>query len=219
MHEIPSVLRDNSAMMNVAEEKETGNGPTADDLVDCSRGVTRKESDSKVSKSLPNGCLKHLEENGLVKLDISAEKGAEQGGAGLDSGDPDDEVTRTRNHPSEADANDDNVCDTEDASSVSHNDCDLDHADTDGELTGSSDSATNSVSTAISRVSLSDAESSRADSDPKAQQKPLTYVVYESEEQMPDIMRLITKDLSEPYSIYTYRYFIHNWPKLCFLVS
>jgi len=42
-------------------------------------------------------------------------------------------------------------------------------------------------------------------------------VVYESELQMPDIMRLITKDLSEPYSIYTYRYFIHNWPKLCFL--
>lgn len=45
------------------------------------------------------------------------------------------------------------------------------------------------------------------------------YVVYQSEHQMPDIMRLITKDLSEPYSIYTYRYFIHNWPKLCFLVS
>ena len=47
----------------------------------------------------------------------------------------------------------------------------------------------------------------------------IEYVVYESEKQMPDIMRLITKDLSEPYSIYTYRYFIHNWPKLCFLVS
>jgi len=46
----------------------------------------------------------------------------------------------------------------------------------------------------------------------------IKYVVYESEIQMPDIMRLITKDLSEPYSIYTYRYFIHNWPKLCFLV-
>lgn len=45
----------------------------------------------------------------------------------------------------------------------------------------------------------------------------IEYVVYESELQMPDIMRLITKDLSEPYSIYTYRYFIHNWPKLCFL--
>ncbi|KAJ8288807.1 hypothetical protein COCON_G00014660 [Conger conger] len=46
---------------------------------------------------------------------------------------------------------------------------------------------------------------------------PIQYVRYESELQMPDIMRLITKDLSEPYSIYTYRYFIHNWPQLCFL--
>lgn len=43
------------------------------------------------------------------------------------------------------------------------------------------------------------------------------YKVYESELEMPDIMRLIQKDLSEPYSVYTYRYFIHNWPKLCFL--
>lgn len=47
----------------------------------------------------------------------------------------------------------------------------------------------------------------------------IDYCVYESEKQMPDIMRLITKDLSEPYSIYTYRYFIHNWPKLCFLAK
>ncbi|KAJ8274887.1 hypothetical protein COCON_G00095120 [Conger conger] len=45
----------------------------------------------------------------------------------------------------------------------------------------------------------------------------IQYARYESELQMPDIMRLITKDLSEPYSIYTYRYFIHNWPQLCFL--
>ncbi|XP_030642381.1 N-alpha-acetyltransferase 30 [Chanos chanos] len=45
----------------------------------------------------------------------------------------------------------------------------------------------------------------------------IKYVRYESELQMPDIIRLITKDLSEPYSIYTYRYFIHNWPQLCFL--
>lgn len=29
---------------------------------------------------------------------------------------------------------------------------------------------------------------------------------------------LITKDLSEPYSIYTYRYFLHTWPQLSFLV-
>ena len=46
----------------------------------------------------------------------------------------------------------------------------------------------------------------------------IKYVQYENETQMPLIMNLITKDLSEPYSIYTYRYFIHNWPFLCFLV-
>ncbi|KJH46116.1 acetyltransferase, GNAT family [Dictyocaulus viviparus] len=39
----------------------------------------------------------------------------------------------------------------------------------------------------------------------------------DDETQIGDIMRLITKDLSEPYSIYTYRYFIHNWPELCVL--
>lgn len=45
------------------------------------------------------------------------------------------------------------------------------------------------------------------------------FIQYENELQMPMIMKIIQKDLSEPYSIYTYRYFIHNWPKLCFLVS
>jgi len=48
-------------------------------------------------------------------------------------------------------------------------------------------------------------------------QSEIGYVGYKSELQMPDIMRLIQKDLSEPYSVYTYRYFIHNWPNLCFL--
>ncbi|VDO22716.1 unnamed protein product [Haemonchus placei] len=41
--------------------------------------------------------------------------------------------------------------------------------------------------------------------------------IFKDETQIGDIMRLITKDLSEPYSIYTYRYFIHNWPELCVL--
>lgn len=69
-------------------------------------------------------------------------------------------------------------------------------------------------------------EQAAADSAPVAEMSRLAleehdesirYVRYESELQMPDIIRLITKDLSEPYSIYTYRYFIHNWPQLCFL--
>ena len=45
----------------------------------------------------------------------------------------------------------------------------------------------------------------------------ISFIQYRDETQMPLIMRLIQKDLSEPYSIYTYRYFIHNWPNLCFL--
>lgn len=61
-------------------------------------------------------------------------------------------------------------------------------------------------------------EKSKSDTDTEKDiVNDIEYVVYKSEVQMPDIMRLITKDLSEPYSIYTYRYFIHNWPKLCFL--
>lgn len=42
---------------------------------------------------------------------------------------------------------------------------------------------------------------------------------YVNEEQLQEIARLIKADLSEPYSLYTYRYFIHNWPSLTFLVS
>jgi GNAT superfamily N-acetyltransferase len=30
-------------------------------------------------------------------------------------------------------------------------------------------------------------------------------------------MELIDRDLSEPYSIFTYRYFVRQWPQLCFL--
>lgn len=47
----------------------------------------------------------------------------------------------------------------------------------------------------------------------------IKYVQFKDESQMPMIMNLMAKDLSEPYSIYTYRYFIHNWPNLCFLVT
>lgn len=42
---------------------------------------------------------------------------------------------------------------------------------------------------------------------------------YQSEKEMSAIMTLISGTLSEPYSVYTYRYFIHNWPDLCFLCS
>ena len=55
------------------------------------------------------------------------------------------------------------------------------------------------------------------DDDPPPSETDISFIQYRDETQMPLIMRLIQKDLSEPYSIYTYRYFIHNWPNLCFL--
>jgi N-alpha-acetyltransferase 30 len=49
----------------------------------------------------------------------------------------------------------------------------------------------------------------------------LRYVQYEhglEEEYLPAIRSLISKDLSEPYSIYVYRYFLYQWGHLCFMV-
>mmetsp|Transcript_71822 Transcript_71822/g.163006 ORF Transcript_71822/g.163006 Transcript_71822/m.163006 type:complete len:240 (-) Transcript_71822:128-847(-) len=45
----------------------------------------------------------------------------------------------------------------------------------------------------------------------------VSFVPYKDENDMRSIVELIEKDLSEPYSIFTYRYFINNWPELCFL--
>ncbi|KAJ3177609.1 hypothetical protein HDU87_004362 [Geranomyces variabilis] len=54
-------------------------------------------------------------------------------------------------------------------------------------------------------------------SQPPPARPPIIYVPYVSELQLPAITALVEADLSEPYSIYTYRYFLHNWPNLCFL--
>ncbi|KAI9892602.1 MAG: N-alpha-acetyltransferase mak3 [Vezdaea aestivalis] len=48
----------------------------------------------------------------------------------------------------------------------------------------------------------------------------LKYVQYSNEKEaqyLPSIRQLISKDLSEPYSIYVYRYFLYQWGDLCFL--
>ena len=50
----------------------------------------------------------------------------------------------------------------------------------------------------------------------------LHYIQYDSAKEaqyLPAIRELISKDLSEPYSIYVYRYFLYQWGNLCFLVS
>ncbi|EST07581.1 GNAT domain protein [Kalmanozyma brasiliensis GHG001] len=45
----------------------------------------------------------------------------------------------------------------------------------------------------------------------------ITFEPYTGEHQMPSIIQLIEKELSEPYIVYTYRYFVNQWPSLCFL--
>lgn len=49
----------------------------------------------------------------------------------------------------------------------------------------------------------------------------LKYIQYEhafEKKYLPSIRALIAKDLSEPYSIYVYRYFLSQWQDLCFMV-
>ncbi|MEW5318701.1 MAG: hypothetical protein WDW38_009900 [Sanguina aurantia] len=41
---------------------------------------------------------------------------------------------------------------------------------------------------------------------------------WRDERDLPTVMALIDNELSEPYSIFTYRYFLRNWPQLCYLV-
>lgn len=45
----------------------------------------------------------------------------------------------------------------------------------------------------------------------------LHYTQYQSEVELPIISSLIEKELSEPYIVYTYRYFLQQWPQLCWL--
>jgi peptide alpha-N-acetyltransferase len=50
----------------------------------------------------------------------------------------------------------------------------------------------------------------------------LRYIQYQHSleaQYLPAIRALISKDLSEPYSIYVYRYFLYQWGHLCFMVG
>ena len=69
-----------------------------------------------------------------------------------------------------------------------------------------------------------DAIASKANTEtpPIIEVEGLRYVSYGSEKEspyLPAIRQFISKDLSEPYSIYVYRYFLYQWGDLCFMVS
>lgn len=46
----------------------------------------------------------------------------------------------------------------------------------------------------------------------------LKYSTYKGEESLSEITALVEKDLSEPYSVFTYRYFVNVWPTLCEMI-
>jgi len=49
----------------------------------------------------------------------------------------------------------------------------------------------------------------------------LDYIRYDPDKEaqyLTAIRELISKDLSEPYSIYVYRYFLYQWADLCYMV-
>ena len=46
----------------------------------------------------------------------------------------------------------------------------------------------------------------------------IEYTIYQGESQLEEIITLVEKDLSEPYSIFVYRFFLAPHPDLCFLV-
>jgi peptide alpha-N-acetyltransferase len=43
----------------------------------------------------------------------------------------------------------------------------------------------------------------------------IEYRTYTSEAELKEIMLMMSEELSEPYSIFTYRYFLNGWPELC----
>ncbi|KAF8662759.1 hypothetical protein AX16_001117 [Volvariella volvacea WC 439] len=45
----------------------------------------------------------------------------------------------------------------------------------------------------------------------------IMYRQYVGESDLPHVMALVQSELSEPYVIYTFRYFLHQWPHLSFL--
>lgn len=52
---------------------------------------------------------------------------------------------------------------------------------------------------------------------PSSADAEVYYTQYKSEVELPIITALIEKELSEPYIVYTYRYFVNQWPELTWL--
>ena len=54
---------------------------------------------------------------------------------------------------------------------------------------------------------------------PKITLDDVTWRTFRDEADLAQIMKMMTRDLSEPYPIYTYRYFVHQFPELTLIAE
>ncbi|KAJ3992828.1 hypothetical protein F5050DRAFT_848536 [Lentinula boryana] len=59
--------------------------------------------------------------------------------------------------------------------------------------------------------SESSSQPSPSSPSPEREREPITYRLYTGEPDLPHIISLIASELSEPYVIYTFRYFLTQW--------
>lgn len=55
--------------------------------------------------------------------------------------------------------------------------------------------------------------------DPRPAMDTITYRAYSGEHELPYIISLVQGELSEPYVVYTYRYFLHQWSVPLFVLA
>lgn len=67
-------------------------------------------------------------------------------------------------------------------------------------------------------VDIKEALPPGSEPDVSLSESEIEYVSYDGEHHLPLIMSLVDEELSEPYSIFTYRYFVYIWPNLSLLV-
>eukprot|EP00878_Enallax_costatus_P035890 GHUV01040138.1.p2 GENE.GHUV01040138.1~~GHUV01040138.1.p2 ORF type:complete len:163 (+),score=46.97 GHUV01040138.1:413-901(+) len=72
------------------------------------------------------------------------------------------------------------------------------------------------TSSSIAAATETDARSA-SEASTSGQDGVISYRQYKDEHDLPSVMELIDRSLSEPYSVFTYRYFLHQWPNLCYL--
>ena len=68
----------------------------------------------------------------------------------------------------------------------------------------------------VPAAELADATATTTPNDSKNNSN-IQFVDYKDESQLADVTRLVVQDLSEPYSIFTYRYFLTRFPDLCIM--